>query len=141
MRKNGLQAVAYMEGLSKKGAAGVKGMCLKTCRLAWGLPGGTPSAIMAWNSVPPAHRHRDPMKAPIGAPHFWTGSRGALKKYGHIALQAEHEGFVWSTDAPDTDKVGLVHLDWFQKKWGATYLGWSSMLNGEKLPLGEEAPK
>lgn len=139
--RTAIQAVAYMRDLAKQKAGGVKGLCLKTCRTAWGLPGGVPSAAAAWKSIPPSHKHSDPTKAPVGAPHFWTGRRGALAKYGHIALQAEHENFVWSTDAPVTDRVGLVDIEWFEKKWGAKYLGWTDMLQGQKLPLGPEAPK
>lgn len=136
MRKSGKEAAAYMKGLRDNGATGVKGYCLKTCRLAWDLPADEPSAIEEWKSIPDKFKHTDPMKAPIGAPHFWS-----VGKYGHIALQAEHEGFVWSTDAPTSNKVGLVHIDWFAKHWRAKYLGWSSQLQNKTLPLGKEAPK
>ena len=148
MRKNGVIAAAYMRDLAMHGATGVRGLCLRTCRLAWGLPGGTPSAIAAWREVPIDHRHADPTTAPVGAPHFWTGNYGGLKQYGHIALQAEHEGYVWSTDAPISNKVGMVDLLWFETHWSnrlagrrCTYLGWTDMLQGQHLPLGLEAPK
>ena len=136
MRISGNAAAAYMADLSKKSAGGVKGMCLRTCRLAWGLPSHRPSAIAEWNSIPEKYKHADPTRAPVGAPHFF-----AVGKYGHIALQAEHEGFVWSTDAPKSDRVGLVDITWFSRNWRAKYLGWSSWLNGYPLPLAGEAPK
>lgn len=136
MRKNGAEAAKYMADLAAKGATGVKGLCLRTCRLAWGLPGDEPSAIAEWESIPNKFKHTDPMTAPVGAPHFWD-----VGKWGHIALQAEHEGYVWSTDAPNTNKVGLVDIIWFKTKWRAKYLGWSSQLQNQKLPLGVEAPK
>ena len=136
MRKNGAEAAAYMAGLAKAGATGVKGMCLRTCRLAWGLPADQPSAIKEWESIPAKFKHTDPNTAPVGAPHFWRGG-----KYGHVAIQAEHEGYVWSTDAPTSNKVGLVDILWFKTKWRYTYLGWSSQLQNKPLPLGAEAPK
>lgn len=136
MRKNGAEAAAYMAGLAKQQASGVKNWCLRTCRLAWGLPPDEESAIKEWESIPDKFKHTDPLTAPVGAPHFWK-----VGKFGHIALQAEHEGFVWSTDAPVTDKVGLVAIPWFAKKWRAVYLGWAEQLNNKELPLGVEAPK
>ena len=136
MRTNPLAAVAYMRDLAKNNAAGVKGLCLKTCRLAWGLPSDEASAILEWQSIPLKFKHTDPMKAPVGAPHFWS-----VGKYGHVALQAEHEGFVWSTDLPTNDRVGLIHIDLPAKKWRAKYLGWSSQFQNQTLPLAGEAPK
>jgi hypothetical protein len=135
MRRNGLEAVAYMAGLAKKGARGVNNRCLQTVRIAWGLPSEDPSAIAEWNSIPINRRRYDPLKAPIGAPHFWKGG-----KYGHVAMQAEHEGFVWTTDLPDKDRVGLVASPYINKRWKYQYLGWSLELQNAKLPLGPEAP-
>ena len=137
MRKNGKEAADYMKGLAANNAAGVKGYCLRTCRLAWGLAPDQPSAILEWESIPSKYKNKNPLTAPVGAPHFWRGG-----KYGHVAIQAEHEGYVWSTDAPTRDRVGLVDLEWFKKKWRSyTYLGWSSQLQNKVLPLGQEAPK
>lgn len=136
MRKSGAEAAAYMAGLAKNKAHGVKGVCLQTCRLAWGLAPDEPSAIKEWESIPDKFKHADPLTAPVGAPHFWL-----VGKYGHIALQAEHEGFVWSTDLPVGDQVGLVAITYVSDKWRARYLGWSSQLNNKRLPLGGEAPK
>lgn len=136
MRKSGFEAVAYMETLAKKGATGVKGFCLRTCRLAWGLPADQPSAIKEWESIPAKFRNTNPNTAPVGAPHFWRGG-----KYGHVALQAEHEGYVWTTDLPVPNKVGLVDIDVINRKWRYTYLGWSSSFQNNALPLRGEAPK
>lgn len=125
-----------MGSLSRNNATGVKGYCLRTCRLAWGLGSDQASAIKEWNSIPDLYKRFDPMTAPVGAPHFWSGG-----KYGHVALQAEHEGFVWTTDLPVTNKVGLVDIELIQRKWGYKYLGWSLQFQNTKLPLGPQAPK
>lgn len=136
MRTSGFAAAAYMADLARKNATGVKGYCLRTCRLAWGLAPDEGSAIKEWESIPARNKRTDPMKAPVGAPHFWAGG-----KYGHVALQAEHEGYVWTTDLPVPNKVGLVDIKFVNKKWGYRYLGWSTQFQNKKLPLGAEAPK
>lgn len=136
MRKSGAEAAAYMRNLAASGATGVKGFCLRTCRLAWGLAPDEPSAIAEWNSIPDRYKNTDPLKAPVGAPHFWR-----VGKFGHVAIQADHEGYVWSTDAPTANKVGLVDIIWFKKNWRAEYLGWSKQFQNKVLPLGAEAPK
>lgn len=136
MRKTGEAAAAYMEGLSRKGATGVQGYCLRTCRLAWDLGSDQGSAVKEWESIPERYRRKDPNKAPVGFPHFWKG--GA---YGHVALQAEHEGYVWTTDLPINNKVGLVDIDLIEKKWGYQYLGWSLQFQNKILPAAPEAPK
>ena len=136
MRNNGARAVMYMSGLSRKGANIVPGYCLKTCRLAWDLPSDQPSAIKEWESIPAKFKNTDPNKAPVGAPHFWKGG-----DYGHVALQAEHEGFVWSTDLPERGRIGLIDIDLVENRWGYKYLGWSRQLQNKLLPLGGEAPK
>lgn len=136
MKTSGIQAAAYMKALLQHQARGVKGMCLQTCRLAWGLPADQGSAIEEWRSIPMQHRHSDPMDAPVGAPHFWRVGR-----FGHVAIQAELEGFVYSTDLPRADAVGLVSITLPQRKWRATYLGWASSFQNRTLPLAGEAPK
>lgn len=134
MRNNGRAAVNWMWTASKTGLSGVKGYCLRTCRMAWGLPADDPSAIREWESIP-AHMKvsKKWWLAPVGAPHFWAGG-----KHGHVALQSGIKGFVWSTDAPVADRVGKVTIGWFKKNWGYTYLGWSKEFQSEPLPLGEK---
>lgn len=111
------------------------GICHKTCQDAWGLPVKYASAIDAWNHVPKNHRHTDPTKAPIGAPHFWSGG-----SFGHVALQSNRKGYVLTTDAPNPGHVGEVKLTYFPKYWGKKYLGWASMYNDVELQL-EDMPQ
>jgi hypothetical protein len=116
-------AVAHMSG-----KRGVKGMCLKTCRLAWQIPAKYPSAIIAWNNTPKKHKFTDPMKAPVGVTHFWKGG-----KFGHVAIQSSKSGYVWSTDLPIKDTVGRIYYTEVEKAWGSKYLGWTTQLNGVDL--------
>jgi hypothetical protein len=129
---NGVEAYANMKHLMTSGKTGLKGWCQKTCRGAWELPAGLPSAKAAWSAVPAAHRHTDPSKAPIGAPHFWLG--GA---FGHVALQSDKKGIVISTDSPATNRVGEVPIDYFAKHWGKKYAGWASNYMKQDLTLTE----
>ena len=133
MKTSGRQAASVMRSWSLEGKQGVKGWCLRACRSAWDLPGDEASALKEWQSIPSQFKSNDPAKAPIGAPHFWH-----VGQHGHVALQSGTFGFVWSTDAPKSDRVGLVPLEWFVKHWGAEYLGWSSQFQNCNLPLKEK---
>ena len=133
--KTAKQAMAYMRALSMKREPIEAGWCLMHCRTAWGLPGGPPDAIHSWENTPPQHRHTDWTKAPVGAPHFWH-----VGAHGHVALQAEHKGFIWSTDLPEVGHVGLVHLAMPSKLWHAVYLGWTDTLENFPIRLGPPAP-
>lgn len=136
MRTSGAKAALYMGSLARKGATGVEGYCLRTCRLAWDLGSDQGSAIAEWNSIPDKFKRTDPMKAPVGFPHFWKGG-----DFGHVALQAEHEGYVWSTDLPFVNHVGLIDIHLVEKRWGYKYLGWSLQFQNKILPVAPEAPK
>jgi hypothetical protein len=116
-------AVAHIEG-----RRGVKGYCLKICRQAWKIPVKYPSAIVAWNNIPRKHKFIDPMKAPVGATHFWKGG-----KFGHVAIQSDKSGYVWSTDLPIKDRVGKIYYTEITKRWRFKYLGWTTQLNGVDL--------
>lgn len=131
MKKSGLLAFRQMLAWKKAGVTGVKGYCLRTCRQAWGLPPQDESAIKEWESIPANRKFKNWKDAPIGAPHFWAGGQ-----YGHIALQSNKKGYVISTDAPISDKIGIVPIGWFAKRWRYRYLGWTTELQDSKLPLG-----
>ena len=128
--RTGVEAAEQMKAWAAGKKSGVKGMCLKTCRLAYDIPAKYPSAIEAWKAT--KSKQTDPALAPIGAAHFWE-----IGKFGHIAIQAGESGKVWSTDSPKTDLIGKVELGWFAQKWGAKYLGWTDSVNGKKIALAE----
>ena len=126
----GLQAFNHLKQMMVNHVSGVQGECHRTCQNAWGLPVKYASAIDAWNHVPASARHTDPSKAPVGSPHFFQGGN-----FGHVCLQSDKKGVVISTDAPVTNYVGEVPLDWFVKHWGKKYLGWASVYNDVELQL------
>ena len=125
---SGKDAEQWMAVAHMSGKRGVKGLCLKTCRQAWQIRAKYPSAIVAWNNTPKKHKFTDPMKAPIGATHFWRGG-----KFGHVAIQSSKPGYVWSTDLPVKDTVGRIYYTEVTKAWGSKYLGWTTQLNGVDL--------
>ena len=135
MKRSGKAAASQMARWSKAGKTNVKGLCLKTCREAWGIPAKYPSAIVAWRNTPKKHKHKDPKLAPIGAVHYYRGG-----KYGHIVIQSEKKGRVWGTDLPTTNKIGFHTRLLPVGRWNYKYLGWASWLNGFELPL-KDMPK
>ena len=131
MRPNGAKAAAWMRRWSLEGRTGVQGYCLRTCREAWGLPGDEASAIKEWHSIPADNRFKTRWsQIPVGAPVFFEGG-----EFGHVALASGIPGFVWSTDAPKADRIGLVHMSWFARRWRYRYLGWADQFQNQKLPL------
>lgn len=124
----GREAAEKMQQWHIERKTGVKGMCLKTCRLAWNISAKYPSAISAWDNTPKKNKFIDPMSAPIGATHFWKGGR-----FGHVAIQSHKAGYIWSTDIPDKDFIGLTYYTSVKDKWGYKYLGWTNKLNGVDL--------
>ncbi len=125
---SGKDAADQMQKWHIEGKTNVQGLCLKTCRQAWKLPAKYPSAILAWNNTPKKNKFTDPMKAPVGATHFWKGG-----KYGHVASQSHQPGYVWSTDLLDKNKIGLIYYTVVYDKWKSKYLGWTNKLNGVDL--------
>jgi hypothetical protein len=132
MKKTGVAAANQMKRWSEQGKTGVLGLCLKTCREAWGIGAKYPSAIIAWNHTPKKHQHKDASKAKIGAVHYYAGG-----KYGHIVIQSDSKNKVWGTDLPIKNKISLHHRNLPSAKWGYKYLGWSDWLNGEVLPVNK----
>jgi len=116
---------------------GILNHCLAVATRAWQVPAGhfQPSAIAAWKATPTKHRHTDPKKAPVGAVHFWVRHDGT--GYGHIATQSDVIGYVWTTDSPIINEVGLQALPFFSSPsgWNMKYLGWSDWLEGYALPV------
>jgi hypothetical protein len=88
-------------------------------------------AVDGWLSEPYAHRHPGDRNPPRGVPVAWSGGRNG---YGHRAVSLGN-GMVRSTDAPTRGRVGTVHISWFEKNWGLKYLGWSSTITGEVIPM------
>lgn len=100
-------------------------LCLRQVREWWGVGSKYPSAISAWRNA----RYRYSGVPPKGAPVFYSGGQ-----YGHVAFSLGN-GYVRSTDAAGRGKVGTVPLDWFNRNWGYTRVGWTRDLNGVLLPF------
>jgi hypothetical protein len=108
-----------------------RGYCLRWVRDAcWELPGLYASSIEAWNGA--RHKHPDDRNPPKGAPCYYRGGR-----YGHIVITTTHDR-IRSTDCLTAHDVSEVTVDWCERAWGYTYLGWSEDLNGVQLPLTDE---
>jgi hypothetical protein len=129
--RTGVQAANQMKRWSEQGKTNVLGLCLKTCREAFGIPAKYPSAIVAWRNTPKKNQFKDFRKAPVGALHYYEGGR-----FGHVVIQSDLKNRVWGTDLPEKNKIGLHHRRLPVNRWKYKYLGWSNWLNGKELKLG-----
>lgn len=107
--------------------------------------GGTPvgdvdrdndaDAVDGWKSEPKAKRHSN-RNPPRGVPVAWAGGTHG---YGHRAVSLGN-GKIRSTDAGGRGRVATVDLNWVEKNWGLTYLGWSETIGGVDIPLPPPPP-
>jgi hypothetical protein len=87
-------------------------------------------AFDGWQSEPAEARHPGDRRPPAGYPMSWSGGS---KGHGHRAISLGN-GQVRSTDVPRLGVVGNVDIDWFERNWGLSYLGWSETIDGERIP-------
>lgn len=141
VRKSGAEAAKWMRKRYEENVTTLPGgesiyqSCQQACRMAWGL-GPAGNAIDAYNQIVAAQKksgktylHNDPRLAPIGAPHFWSGG-----DFGHVAIQAEYKEYVWTTDLPKENHIGVVHGAYIKQKWSnKRYLGWSTYYCGTDI--------
>lgn len=113
-----------------------QGQCQKFVRgPCWEVGSLYGSAIEAWNGS--TKKHKGDRNPPEGAPCYYAGGQ-----YGHAVLAQGGAPRIRTTDAPSSGKVSDQDLDWPERQWGYTYLGWTGDINGVDLPLsgggGEE---
>ncbi|WP_343907123.1 hypothetical protein [Nocardioides aquiterrae] len=94
---------------------------------------GDADAIDGWLSEPAKYRHTD-RNPPAGVPVAYGGSAN-----GHRAISLGG-GMIRSTDAGGAGKVATVPLDWPERTWGLTYLGWSDTCDGWLIPTPPPPP-
>jgi hypothetical protein len=82
-----------------------------------------------WKKEPKWARHFD-RNPPIGRPVYYSGGSN---DNGHRALSGGKQN-IRSTDAGGTGVTATVPLDWPEKEWGLTYVGWSDTMDGVRIP-------
>jgi GH25 family lysozyme M1 (1,4-beta-N-acetylmuramidase) len=93
---------------------------------------GSADAEDGWKSEPASARHTD-RNPPRGKPVSYGGGS---HDNGHRAISLGN-GKIRTTDFRVVNGVGMmgtVDLDWPEKTWGLTYLGWSDTIDGELIP-------
>lgn len=91
---------------------------------------GRANAVDGWKSEH-GHQHDGDRNPPRGVPVAYSGgSHGD----GHRAVSLGN-GKIRSTDAGGEGVVATVDLDWPEKTWGLSYLGWSDTISGQEIPL------
>lgn len=91
---------------------------------------GAADAEDGWKSEPAKYRHPGDRNPPAGVPVSYGGGS---RDNGHRAITLGN-GMIRSTDAAGWGRVGTVPLDWPEKTWGLTYLGWSDTCDGWLIP-------
>lgn len=127
-------AIAWMKDQDAKNSTGWKGYCLKACRTAWDLPGGTADADQWWADCPDEYKHPWDDAPPLGMPIYWE-----IGAHGHICL-SDGTGKMYGTDIPVVDQIGHADTGAPQSQWGAKPVGWANWLNGAVLPLDTTTP-
>lgn len=94
---------------------------------------GMADAEDGWKKEPQSARRAD-RNPPEGYPVFYSGGSN---DNGHRALSLGN-GKIRSTDAPELGVVSTVPLDWPEKNWGLTYVGWSTTMDGVEIPKPEK---
>lgn len=127
MRARRKEALKFARNESKHGGPVWAGLCQKFTRTGLGAGPGAASAIIAWETADDADRYRDDPTPPAGVPVYWRVGR-----YGHAAISAGR-GYCWSTDIKRRGHVDKVRIDALSARWGAEYLGWLAVINGERV--------
>jgi hypothetical protein len=128
MTRTPAQAIQVMKDRDARNETGWQGLCLKSCRTAYDLPGGWSEADVWWDSCPDEYKHPWSDAPPFGMPIYWR-----IGEYGHIAL-SNGDGTIYGTDLPTNDQIGHCSIDLPRTKWGAKPVGWANWLNGQVLP-------
>lgn len=104
---------------------------------------GSADAEDGWRSEPETRKHPGDRKPPAGTPVSYLGGSN---DNGHRALSLGPVGpdgryMIRSTDAAGRGRVGTVPLDWPEREWGLTYVGWSETCDGSLIPGGNPRPE
>lgn len=91
---------------------------------------GAADAEDGWKSEPAKYKHAGDRNPPAGVPVSYGGGS---RDNGHRAVSLGN-GMIRSTDAGGSGKVATVPLDWPERAWGLTYLGWSDTCDGWLIP-------
>jgi hypothetical protein len=114
--------------------------CLLFVQSCYTIPARDATAYDAWLNTPAAHKHvgGDPNDAPVGAGLCYKGVDPA----GHIMLAGHITGTegAWSNDLVHDGAIDKVDRHAPITKWGHTYLGYITQIEGYDLPIVPPAP-
>ncbi len=88
------------------------------------------SARVAFNSIPPEHRHTSFPPPPGSIAYYGRKDKG----FGHAVFAVEG-GFVWSNDIHRRGKIDRVKWSLFVPRWGLPYRGWIDWCPSGILPI------
>lgn len=115
------EAIEWAKREAKSPSKSWERLCLSFVAHAYGWSAsGVPYAIDHFSAVPTSMQHRGDRNPPPGSLVFWKTSGRA----GHVALYLG-DGMVASNDIREKGKISIVPMDEIDRRWGATYVGWT----------------
>jgi hypothetical protein len=119
------------------------GWCLAFAKDAVGAPGGVPTARAAWDNAQDKHWGDTNLPDAVVAVFWsWVGDLGeGPLDYGHVVINVPGRG-LFSSPKRWSDGNGSAwysSIDEVSRWLGATYLGWTSDLNGLQLAVDDGA--
>lgn len=115
--------------------AGVKvynQMCLRFCRMMYGIPAKYNSAADAWRLNAKDHEGKG-YPPPRGALVYWTGGSAG---HGHIAISDGNNG-IWSNWYPSEGRIRHMTMDDVRSAMpNLHYAGWSWVINDRDVRTG-----
>lgn len=131
------QALEFAQAEHADATMDWKGYCQRFVRMSYGIPSLFGSAWVQWLGADPEDKHpgTDPDDAPVGAALCFQGG-----EYGHIMLAARGLG-AWSNDLLRVGEIDYVtDRNLPTSRWGQTYVGYLTAVNGYDLQLREAKP-
>jgi hypothetical protein len=121
-------------------------MCLEFVEFCFSAPQWYPSATVAWNNT--SDRHGERQMPPVSVPVWfsWVGDIGdgsGTLDWGHVVLWHAPSGRFLSSPLHWRDGRGQAwvgSLEEIEATLGATYVGWSSDINGLSVAAWSEDP-
>lgn len=102
-------------------------------------PNAYRSARIQWVRIPFARKRLHDRTVPDGAVVFFDLAVEGTNdpRPGHIGISLGGDRLV-STDWPERGRIGVATIGEIERKWNAKYLGWSDVIGGHNIKLGDD---
>ncbi len=141
--KTAAEAAEFLRLEHTSGSLEWKRLCLKLQRTARGLPAVYPSALSAAMAVPESKRiKREDLRRGMVA---YSDNPNDANPFGHIYYIAGRDAngriLTWTNDALRAGGVDIVPLDFYEERWGYSFMWGAEELNGYDIGREYERPE